>query len=353
MRPQPLSYRLHSELDLQLALSHLRRSELLAGVGEVQRTLLCTIAAELGSNMLKFAQAGELRLDRRREAGAELVEVLAEDDGPGIADVPAAVSERYSTAGTLGLGLPGVVRMADQVHIETGPGRGTRVQALTWLDARAPQCRERLTYRRRAGAEPPALALSWGSENRPCLGQTVSGDAVVFRPLAAGRLVVALLDASGHGPRAHDLVTRLAAHVAAHPQPEVVPLLEALHLACRGTPGAAAGVASLDPLSGLLSYAGVGNVRARLLGPAAGEQPWSGVSRDGVLGDRFPTPFQHQVRVSRGQLLLLYSDGVSESLRSYRGCLPGAGEATAVARDVVRQCGRDVDDAACAVVRLA
>jgi len=348
-----VAYRLRSELDLQLALSQLRRAEMLAEIGEAERSTICTIAAELGSNMLKFAQGGELRLSRRREAGAELLEVLADDDGPGIADVPAAVSERYSTAGTLGLGLPGVVRMADQVHIETGPGRGTRVQALTWLGTRAPQRRERLTHCRRAGTPPAALALSWGSENRPCQGQQVSGDAVVFRPLAGGQLIVALLDASGHGPQAHELATRLAARVAAHPGPDLASLLEALHLDCRGTPGAAAGVARVDPVAGVLAYAGVGNVRARLLGPAAGERAWSGVSRDGVLGDRFPSPFVQQARLSAGQLLLLYSDGVSESLRSFRGPLPGSGEPAALAREVVSQCGRDVDDAACAAVRLA
>ena len=72
-----------------------------------------------------------------------------------------------------------------------------------------------------------------------------------------------------------------------------------------------------------------------------------------VLRDRFPTPFVQHARLSPGQLLLLYSDGVSESLRSFRGRLPGAGEAAALAREVVAQCGRDVDDAACAAVRLA
>ena len=353
MSRRQVAYRLRSELDLQLALSQLHRGELLAELGDAPRATICTIAAELGSNMLKFAHGGELRLHRRREAGAEVLEVLADDDGPGIADVPAAVSECYSTAGTLGLGLPGVVRMADHVHIETGPGWGTRVQALTWLGPRAPGRRERLTYRQRSGAGPAALALSWGGENRPCPGQTVSGDAVVFRRLDGGALLVALLDASGHGPRAHELAVRLVARINAHERPQVQPLLEDLHLACRGTEGAAAGLASIDPVAGVLTYACLGNVRAQLFGPASGERAWSGVSRDGVLGDRFPTPFVQQLRLLPGQLLLLYSDGVSESLRQFRGRLPGAAEAGAVARAVVGQCGRDVNDAACAAVRLA
>jgi anti-sigma regulatory factor (Ser/Thr protein kinase) len=348
-----LAYRLRSELELQLALSELRRAELLTGVGETERATICTIAAELGSNMLKFARGGELRLSRRHEAGAELLEVAADDEGPGIANVGAAVSDHYSTAGTLGLGLSAVVRMADQVHIETGPGLGCSVRALTWLGAGAPPRRERLTERRRAGPGPAALALSWASENRPCRGQQVSGDAVVFRPLADGRLVVVLIDACGHGLQAHALATRLAGDVAAQPAPEVAGLVDALHHACRGSAGAAAGVASLDPVARVLSYAAVGNVRARLVGAAFGEPGWRGVSRDGLLGDRCPPPFVQQTRLSPGQMLLLYSDGVSESLHAFRGRLAGTVEPAGVARAVVSQCGCDDDDAACAAVRLA
>ncbi|CAM3859821.1 SpoIIE family protein phosphatase [Roseateles saccharophilus] len=350
---QQVVFRLRSELDLQLALSHLPRTVLLAGVAEAQRTLLCTIAAELGSNMLKFAHGGDLRVCRCQKSGQDMIEILSEDTGPGIADVPAAVCEHFSTAGTLGLGLPGVIRMADQVHIETGPGCGTSVRALTCLGEGPPQKRAHLTYLLRPGAKPTALQMSCGRETRPCLGQPISGDAIVFRQITSGQLLVAMIDASGHGPRANDLVMRLVALVEGHPRPDIVPLLEALHQACRNTAGAAAGVARIDPVAHLLRYAGVGNVRAHLLGPGSGERAWAGVSRNGVLGDRFPTPFVQQVRLSPGQVLLLCSDGVSESLGGFRGGLPGTSDAPALAHQVVSQCGQALDDAACAVVRLA
>lgn len=348
-----LTYRLRSELDLQLALSQLPQTPLLADVGAVQRSLLCTITAELGSNMLKFARNGELLLRRHCDADEDVVEVLAEDLGPGISDVEAAVREHFSTVGTLGLGLPGVIRMADQVHIETGLHLGTSVRARKWLRGRAPGPLHSLTHSYRLNDRHNVLTMSWGEDNRPCLGQEVSGDGVAFRQTPSGQLVVVMLDASGHGPRAHGLAVRLLAMVHKHPDPEIVPLLEALHQACRGTFGAAAGVALIDPKARLLRYAGVGNTRARLLGPGTDLRAWLGVSRDGVLGDRFPTPFVQQVHLLEGQVLLLYSDGVSESLRSFRGSLPGSNDASALAHQVVSQCGRVTDDAACAAVRLA
>lgn len=347
-----MTYRLRSELDLQLALHQLQRAPLLADICEVERSRLCIVASELGSNMLKFAHGGDLRVSRHCNADEDVVEVLAEDTGPGIVDVEAAVQEHFSTAGTLGLGLPGVIRMADQVHIDTGGGLGTSVLTRNWLRTPAPATSERFTHSRRQGCAPTPLALSWGAENRPCLGQQVSGDAVLFRQTASGHLVVALVDASGHGPRAHVLATELLDLMQRHPDPEVVSLLQVLHQACKGTAGAAAGVARIDPLSCCLSYAGVGNTRAKLFGPQPGLRAWHGVSRDGVLGDRFPTPFVQQVQVTSPQALLLYSDGVSESLRSFRGNLPASSEAASLAHQVVTQCGRVADDASCAVVRL-
>ena len=57
----------------------------------------------------------------------------AEDRGPGIADLEAAMRDHFSSGGTLGLGLPGVKRMMDEFSLESAPGEGTRVKAVKWL----------------------------------------------------------------------------------------------------------------------------------------------------------------------------------------------------------------------------
>ncbi len=86
-----------------------------------------TTVSELARNILKYAGRGTIRLSCYGELGTEGIEIQAEDRGPGIADVEAAMRDHYSTSGTLGLGLPGVRRMMDSFTIDSAPGRGTRV----------------------------------------------------------------------------------------------------------------------------------------------------------------------------------------------------------------------------------
>jgi anti-sigma regulatory factor (Ser/Thr protein kinase) len=69
------------------------------------------------------------------------IEILARDEGPGMADVELAMKEGYSTANEwvrslgfgAGMGLPNVKRVADEFSIESEPGKGTSVLAtITW-----------------------------------------------------------------------------------------------------------------------------------------------------------------------------------------------------------------------------
>jgi serine/threonine-protein kinase RsbT len=68
-------------------------------------------------------------LTRREQPGLEAV---VEDHGPGIADVERAMTDRVSTGGTLGLGLPGSKRLVDEFELKSTPGKGTRVCVVKW-----------------------------------------------------------------------------------------------------------------------------------------------------------------------------------------------------------------------------
>lgn len=54
------------------------------------------------------------------------------DEGPGIEDLDAALTDGFSTAGSLGLGLPGSRRLVDELTISSSPGSGTTVTIVKW-----------------------------------------------------------------------------------------------------------------------------------------------------------------------------------------------------------------------------
>ena len=345
-------------LDLQLAVLRCQRSALLLGATDLERSVIATIVSELGSNVLKYAAPGTVEVRRVRRGGVAEIEITAFDAGPGIADVELALSDHYSSGRTLGLGLPGVRRMADEIEIRANPDGGTTVRVRKRLSGSA------------SGAGGSALS---GNDDRPAT-LVAAGDrwhaAATARPRAGGRVtgdlatvvdggdhvLLAIVDATGHGPAAHgvarELIGRLRERFAAAAEPtDVAALLHDLHETCVGTIGAAAGLGVIDTREARLAYLAVGNVRAAVLGA----RPFTGVSRDGVLGRRWPTPFVQRTTLEPGDLLLMWTDGLPETLARTlreRRHAPAAGEAIARLADrIVEAHAKRHDDAACLATR--
>ncbi|TNE47715.1 MAG: hypothetical protein EP344_19500 [Bacteroidetes bacterium] len=91
-----------------------------------------TTVSELGRNILKYAEKGFVSLSHLVDGKKEGIGIEVIDKGPGIENIELAISDSYSTGGTLGLGLPGVKRMMDKFEIESIPGSGTRVYVVKW-----------------------------------------------------------------------------------------------------------------------------------------------------------------------------------------------------------------------------
>ena len=123
---------IRSDGDLQLFLAMLRRFAAQQGFDTTATAKITTAASELGRNILKYAGTGRLNLSRIERNGSSGIEVVAFDTGPGIADIDAAMRDHYSTGKTLGLGLPGVKRIADEFDLASTPGQGTRARFVVW-----------------------------------------------------------------------------------------------------------------------------------------------------------------------------------------------------------------------------
>jgi serine/threonine-protein kinase RsbT len=95
-------------------------------------TMIATAISEVARNITSYAGRGAIRVAIADREGRKALVVLAEDDGPGIADVERALEDGYSTGRGLGLGLPGARRLMDRMFIESAPGRGTVVEMWKW-----------------------------------------------------------------------------------------------------------------------------------------------------------------------------------------------------------------------------
>ena len=114
------------------ALLAARRLSEQAGFLEPDQVMIATAVSELATNVLRYAKKGVVRLKIVRQHDRTGVEILAEDDGPGIENLSEAMKEHVSGGSGLGLGLPSVQRIMDEFAIDSSPGHGTRVLARKW-----------------------------------------------------------------------------------------------------------------------------------------------------------------------------------------------------------------------------
>lgn len=129
----PVMLLVASEYDVAAVVVLARRFCADLGASAVCSAHVATAASELANNLwMHSSHGGRIGLRALQSPRGPGVELLAEDEGPGIADEALALSEGYSTGGGLGCGLPGVRRLMDDFELDSAPGRGTRVLARKW-----------------------------------------------------------------------------------------------------------------------------------------------------------------------------------------------------------------------------
>ena len=103
------------------------------GFSRGELALIATAISEITRNVIAYATRGEMTMRVVQDGARRGVEIVVQDEGPGIADLPQAMQDGYSTGGGLGLGLPGARRLMDEFAIESTVGRGTRVVMRKWM----------------------------------------------------------------------------------------------------------------------------------------------------------------------------------------------------------------------------
>lgn len=131
---EPAAFDIIDESDLIRVRKVLRTEAEATGLGLVDTTKLITAGSELARNILNYATDGHGRISVERvyRQGRRGVRATFSDDGPGIDDVGLAMTDGFSTRGSMGLGLPGARRLVDDMTLTSAAGSGTTVVIVKW-----------------------------------------------------------------------------------------------------------------------------------------------------------------------------------------------------------------------------
>ncbi len=184
---------------------------------------------------------------------------------------------------------------------------------------------------------------------RPMPGQTESGDLHLVASFVNGILIGAI-DGLGHGSEAAAAAEAAHESISKNPHSPVDRLMQQCHEALRKTRGVVLSMASIDARSNQLTWTGVGNVEGALYraNPTAMPPREALPQRGGVVGYRLPPMRVATLTVDAGDMLIFVTDGIGGG---YRSESPIGWDPQDFADHVIRQHGKQTDDALVLVVR--
>lgn len=133
-REQIGSIFIRRESDLPRVRDRVRLAARELGFDNVTQIKLATVASELTRNIYEYAQTGSVHVSLIERGERRGLELVCEDNGPGINDVEQILSGNFQSKTGLGKGIAGSQRLMDEFRIHTAPGKGTRIEAVKWFD---------------------------------------------------------------------------------------------------------------------------------------------------------------------------------------------------------------------------
>ncbi|MGH7237792.1 MAG: ATP-binding protein [Candidatus Saccharimonadales bacterium] len=269
---------------------HRRAQE--GGINSARLNELDLIAAEMMSNLFKYGDDGEILVGLFDNGGSPYIELIAIDNGPGMVNPAKMMLDGVSTTNTMGHGLGSMKRLSDVFELYSHPGWGTIVLSRVYNDAADLKKKPKIIIRPVVVAKP---------------GETFSGDGMIFKQTDK-YFKIMLADGLGHGPEANKALNEAAIAFKVFPDYSPTETLRFIHNAIKKTRGVVANVVGYDFESKMWTSAGIGNIAARLAGPAAFR---SHMSYNGIVGHNIPNSMNdQQYPADQFNQIILCSDGI-------------------------------------------
>ena len=306
------------------------------GLSDTAAGRVALLTTELATNLVKHGGGGSI-LFGSDDVRAKTMHIMAIDKGRGIASVPTAMSDGYSTSGSPGTGLGAMTRSAASLDLYTLPDKGT-VITCTIDDEPV-----------RTHPVPAPRTYPIAGICLPKAGESAFGDS--WAAHATNDVVTLMLaDGLGHGPLAETASTAAVRVFSERPELPLEHLLQELHGALRPTRGAAVGLARIYVNQRRVEFAGAGNIAGTI---AADGGTRKTVSLPGIVGHEMRKLQTFTYPWEASSVLILQSDGLSAnwSAASYPGLLQK--DAATIAAVLYRDHCRGNDDATVVVAKTS
>lgn len=191
--------------------------------------------------------------------------------------------------------------------------------------------------------------LNWAVAARALPGEDSSGDLSVVEQVDGG-VLIAVIDGLGHGVEAAKAAAEASLVVRRSAGEPIVSVMQHCHEALKGTRGAVMTLLYVDQADETLTWMGVGNVEGRMWPavPGATLLRQAPPLRGGVVGHNLPRLNASALPLSRGDLVILSTDGVSNRFHEEFRL---EGTVQQIADDILEEYWTAMDDALVLVAR--
>jgi serine/threonine-protein kinase RsbT len=123
---------IESERDIAAARLEAWSEAVRIGLSKFTSVKVATAVSELARNIVFYAGSGAIELHARSDGRETRLEIVASDQGPGIepGQLASIFAGTFRSERGMGKGLVAVQKLVDDFHIDTRPGRGTRVSCV-------------------------------------------------------------------------------------------------------------------------------------------------------------------------------------------------------------------------------
>jgi anti-sigma regulatory factor (Ser/Thr protein kinase) len=294
---------------------------------------IALVITELGTNIIKYAEKGDLVIHPLRLQEAVGLQILSIDHGPGFSTEYDVYEEGKSSAGTLGFGLSGIRRISKVFDYISINGLGVILVCQYW-----PASMQHII---------DTWGLDCGGINVPKPGEPVSGDCWSIEKIG-DKYRVLLVDGLGHGLGAAEAANQAVVLFKKYKIKDLHEIVQLLHQGLQRSRGVVLSVTEIDSTKGKLTQIGVGNISTKIITQTKIQNL---LSVNGTIGFHYNKLYINEIQIEEKSLVILHSDGISNHWDNFSFEKLWNHHPSIIAGLLYHSYGRTTDDASCIVIK--